>query len=118
MNQLSYPRCSMVLEYLYTYIYPKNGRNVGKYSSTMEHLGIDNGGYETANPILTTLVFGSSGHQEVFNISGFVAALRGYEAGPTKKGGLTLDVAASRVLNTHNFQYLTVNSMNLLLFYC
>ena len=31
----------MVLEYLPTlsYIYPKNDPNVGKYSSTMEHLG-------------------------------------------------------------------------------
>ena len=30
------PRCSMYG--IFTYIYPKNGPNVGKYSSTMEHM--------------------------------------------------------------------------------
>ena len=29
---LAIPRCSMVLEYLPIYIYPKNGTNVGRYS--------------------------------------------------------------------------------------
>ena len=32
------PRCSMYG--IFNYIYPKNGPNVGKYSSTMEHLGV------------------------------------------------------------------------------
>ena len=34
------PRCSMVLEISHLHLGPKNGPNVGKYSSTMEHLGI------------------------------------------------------------------------------
>ena len=37
---LPYPMCSMVLEYLPTWLGHKYGVNVGKYSSTMEHLGI------------------------------------------------------------------------------
>ena len=35
----THPRCSMVLVYLPTKLAHKNGVNVGKYSSTMEHMG-------------------------------------------------------------------------------
>ena len=34
-----YPRCSMVLEYLPTFAQTKSPSYVGKYTSTMEHMG-------------------------------------------------------------------------------
>ena len=44
---VSYPRCSMYG--IFTYICPNHHPNVGKYTSTMEHLGMDSG-YPMTNP--------------------------------------------------------------------
>ena len=79
------------------------------------NLAIDNGGYETTNPIypLFLVVRAPGGVQHLW----FRGSITRLWSRP-KKGGLTvltLDAAASRVLNTHNFQYLTVNIMELLI---
>ena len=63
------------MEYLprSTYIYPKNQPNVGKYASTMEHLGIGGHLSFSGSPVVTMVV--TMGLHEVMVIHDWMMSL-------------------------------------------